>query len=54
VKHGSPAAIVRELDDILKGISLTNTNSVRFVPVDRISTIIAVAPKPGAIEEMET
>ena len=53
VKFGSPAAIVKELEEILKGISLTNNNSVRFLPVDRINTIIAVAPNPGAFEEVE-
>ena len=53
VKYGSPAAIVKELEEILKGISLTNNNSVRFLPVDRINTIIAVAPNPGAFDEVE-
>ncbi len=53
VKYGSPAAIVKELEEILKGISLTNNSSVRFLPVDRINTIIAVAPNPGAFEEVE-
>ena len=53
VKFGSPAAIVKELEEILKGISLTNNNSVRFLPVDRINTIIAVAPNPGAFDEVE-
>jgi general secretion pathway protein D len=53
VRYGSPAAIVKELEEILKGISLTNNSSVRFMPVDRINMIIAVAPNPGAFEEVE-
>ncbi|MCC6538314.1 MAG: type II secretion system secretin GspD [Bryobacterales bacterium] len=53
VQNGSPTDIVKELDEILKGISLTSSNSVRFLPVDRINMIIAVAPNPGAFEEVE-
>ena len=54
VKNGSPSAIAKEVEDVLKSISLTEKNSlVRFMPIDRINTIIAVAPNPGAFEEVE-
>ncbi|MEZ5401713.1 MAG: type II secretion system secretin GspD [Bryobacteraceae bacterium] len=53
VKHGSPTAIAGELENILKGMSLTEKTLVRFLPVDRINTIIAVAPNPGAFEQVE-
>jgi general secretion pathway protein D len=51
VKNSRPSDIVKELDGILKSISLdTKTSTVRFLPVDRINTLIAVAPNPGVFE----
>ncbi len=53
-KHGRPSDLVKELDTIVKSISLDEKNSpIKFLPVDRISTIIAVAPNPGAFIEVE-
>jgi general secretion pathway protein D len=53
VKNGSPSAIAKEVEEILKGISLSEKTQVRFLPVERINTIIAVAASPGAFEEVE-
>ncbi|MBK5291976.1 MAG: hypothetical protein JJE04_09905, partial [Acidobacteriia bacterium] len=54
VKNGSPSAIAKEVEEVIKAISLTDKNSlVRFMPIDRINTIIAVAPNPGAFDEVE-
>jgi general secretion pathway protein D len=53
VKHGSPSDIAGELEEILKSISLTEKNQVRFLPVDRINTIIGIAPSPAAFDEVE-
>jgi general secretion pathway protein D len=53
VKHGAPSDIAKELENILKGMSLSEKTLVRFMPVDRINTIIAVAPNPGAFEQVE-
>jgi general secretion pathway protein D len=53
-KHGRPTDLVKELETIVKSISLDEKNSpIKFLPVDRISTIIAVAPNPGAFIEVE-
>ena len=54
--HNSrPSDLVKELDNILKSISLDSKNStVRFLPVDRIGTLIAVAPNPGVFDTVET
>src|SRR6185437_8833789 len=53
--HNSrPSDLVKELENILKSISLDSKNStVRFLPVDRIGTLIAVAPNSGAFETVE-
>ncbi|MCC6591392.1 MAG: type II secretion system secretin GspD [Bryobacterales bacterium] len=54
VKNGSPTSIAKEVDEIMKSISMSDKASVvRFLPIDRINTIIAIAPNPGAFEEVE-
>lgn len=54
VKNSRPSDIAKELDGILKSISLNDKNSpIRLLPVDRINTLIAVAPNPGVFTEVE-
>jgi general secretion pathway protein D len=51
VKNVKPSDVVKDLDNILKSISLdTKTSTVHFLPIDRINTLIAVAPTPGAFD----
>jgi general secretion pathway protein D len=53
-KHGRPSDIAKELETIFKSISLTEkTSTVRFMPLDRINTIIAVAPNPGVFDQVQ-
>lgn len=53
-KHSRPSDIAKELENIFKSISLAEkTSPVRFMPLDRINTIIAVAPNPGVFEQVE-
>ena len=53
--NARPSDLVKELENILKSISLDSKNStVRFLAVDRIGTLIAVAPNTGAFETVET
>jgi len=55
IKNQRPSDIVKDLESVLKALSLDNkTTTVRFLPVDRISTLIAVAPNPGVFETVET
>ena len=50
----SPSDMAKELETILKSISLTEKSSiVRFLPIDRLNVLIAVAPNPGAFEEVD-
>jgi general secretion pathway protein D len=52
--NGRPTDIVKELEAIFKGISLgEKSNSIKFMPLDRINTIIAVAPNPGIFADVE-
>lgn len=67
IKNARPSDMVKELDDIFRAYSLSpapaadtksgnSTNSsgaVHFVPINRINTILAVAPNPGAFTEVE-
>ena len=51
VTNVKPSDVVKDLDNIFKSISLdSKTSTVRFLPVDRINTLIAVAPNPGVFD----
>ncbi len=55
VKYGRPTDISKELENIVKSIALSEKNSpIKFLPIDRINTIIAVAPNPGVFTEVQT
>jgi general secretion pathway protein D len=54
VKNGRPSDLAKELDTIAKSISLSEKNTpIKFLAVDRINVIIAVAPNAGAFIEVE-
>ena len=54
VKNGRPSDVAKELENISKAIAMSDKNSpIKFLPIDRINTIIAVAPNPGAFQEVE-
>ncbi|HVY93565.1 MAG TPA: hypothetical protein VHA14_12475 [Bryobacteraceae bacterium] len=56
VKYGRPTDIAKELENVFKAYSLSNSKggAVQFVPLDRINTILAVAPNPGVFTEVES
>jgi general secretion pathway protein D len=56
VSHGRPSDVSKDLETIFKAYSLTGekgTAAVRFVPLDRLNMILAVAPNPGAFAEVD-
>jgi len=54
LQNTRPSDLQKDLENILKGISLTdNKSTVRFLPVDRIGVLIGIAPNPGAFETVE-
>ncbi|HVW83803.1 MAG TPA: secretin N-terminal domain-containing protein, partial [Bryobacteraceae bacterium] len=56
VSHGRPSDIAKELDAVFKAYSLSagrDHGAVQFLPIDRVNTILAVAPNPGAFTEVE-
>jgi general secretion pathway protein D len=55
VKNGSPSDIARELETVFRAISLgEKAGAIKFIPLERINTIIAVAPNSGAFGSVET
>jgi general secretion pathway protein D len=55
VKNGSPSDIAKELETVFRAISLGDkASAMRFIPLERINTIIAVAPNSGAFASVET
>lgn len=53
-KYSRPSDLATELEQLLKSMSLSKeVNSLKFVPVDRINTLIAVAPNPGVFAQVE-
>jgi general secretion pathway protein D len=54
VTNGRPSDIAKELENVFKAYALSEKNSaVKFMPIDRINTIIAVAPNPGVFVEVD-
>ena len=56
VENSRPSDLQKELDQVFKAYSLSDKSagSVKFIPVDRINTIIAVAPNPGIFTQVES
>ena len=55
VNNSRPSDLVKELEQVFKAYALSDKGaSVKFLPVDRINTLIAVAPNPGIFTEVES
>ena len=51
LKSTKPSELVKDLENVLKAVSLDGkASTVRFLPVDRLNTLIAVAPNPGVFD----
>jgi len=54
VENSRPNDLVKDLDTVFRAYALSDkAGSVRFIPIDRINTIIAVAPNPGVFTQVE-
>src|ERR1039458_4619701 len=56
VENSRPSELQKELEQVFKAYALSDkaAGSVKFIPVDRINTIIAVAPNPGVFTQVES
>jgi general secretion pathway protein D len=53
IANSRPSDLVKDLDTVFKAFALSDkASAVKFIPVDRINTIIAVAPNPGIFAEV--
>ena len=53
ITNSRPSDLVKDLDTVFKAFALSDKSSgVKFIPVDRINVIIAVAPNPGIFTEV--
>jgi general secretion pathway protein D len=53
VRNGRPTDLAREMDTVMKAVSLGDKDSaVKFLPIDRINTIVAIAPNPGVFDQV--
>jgi general secretion pathway protein D len=53
VVNGRPSDLAKDLDQVMKAYSVTEKSGVHFIPIDRINTLLAVAPNPGVFEEVK-
>jgi general secretion pathway protein D len=54
-KNGRPSDLAKDLDTVFQAYALSDKNgAVRFLGIDRINTILAIAPNPGAFAEVDT
>lgn len=53
VNNSRPSDLVKDLDSVFKAYALSDKSAVRFIPVDRINTLIAVAPNPGVFDQVK-
>lgn len=54
VKNSRPTDLAKELDHVFRSVALTEKNTpIKFIGLDRINTIIAVASNPTVFSEVE-
>lgn len=54
VKNSRPSDLAKEMETVVKSISLGDKGSaIRFLAVDRINTLVVIAPNPGAFTRVE-
>jgi general secretion pathway protein D len=52
-KNSRPSDLVKELETVFKAFALSEkASAVRFLPLDRINTLLAVAANPGVFKEV--
>jgi len=53
-QHRRPSELSDELETVLKSISLNpDASPIKFLPIDRLNLILAIAPNPGAFEKVD-
>src|SRR5205823_12445700 len=54
IENSRPSDLQKELESVFKAYALSEkSGAVKFIPVDRINTLIAVASNPGIFTQVE-
>jgi general secretion pathway protein D len=54
IENSRPSELVKELDTVFKAFALSEkTSAVKFLAIDRINTVLAVASNPGIFKEVQ-
>ncbi len=54
IANARPSDLAKDLDKIFKAYAFSDkATAVRFLPLDRIGTLLALAPNPGSFEEVD-
>jgi general secretion pathway protein D len=54
IENSRPSDLQKELDSVFKAYAMSDkSQSVKFLPVDRINILIAVAPNPGIFQKVD-
>ena len=54
VVNNSAKNIIKELQDVFGGYSMTGGSAIRFVPIESLNGVLAISPTPEAFAEIET
>ena len=54
ITNSRPSELAKELEQVLQSVSLSkDASSVKFLPIDRINTLVAIAPNPVTFDTVE-
>jgi general secretion pathway protein D len=53
VSNNSAKSMIKELQDVFGGYSLTGTSAIRFVSIDSLNAVLAISPDPEAFKDIE-
>jgi general secretion pathway protein D len=56
VQNGRPSDLAKEMETVMQAVSLGGEkgSAIKFLPIDRINTIVAIAPNPGVFDQVES
>ena len=53
LENSRATSLVSELEGIFEGYALSGESSVRFIPIPRLNSILAISPSTGSLEEID-
>ena len=54
VVNNSAKNIIKELQDVFGGYSMTGSSAIRFVPIESLNGVLAISPTPEAFDDIDT